>query len=254
MKKYVSVASRIAFAAYGAVLAPAAAADLGGYPNYPDKGRGQGIYVPSYFSWTGAYVGGNLGYAYGNSTTTADTAGAFNNAYSSMEIRPYGWMAGLDAGYNWQSDTFIFGVEGDLGYLGADREKYRSDGFATVSYGWYGTATARIGFSDSRWMIYGKGGLALASITNEAGGSTLGAVDANDYTKLDEIRAGWALGGGVEFAFQRNWTMKVEYLYMDFGKDTSTNASGDQFSHDNSLHTLKVGLNYRLQQPREQLK
>lgn len=256
MRKFVSVASRLAFACAvsGAVLAPAAAADLGGYPSYPDKGRGHGIYVPSYFSWTGAYFGGNLGYSYGTTTSTADSAGAFGGATTSMEIRPYGWLGGLDAGYNWQSDTFIFGLEADLGYLGADSSKSRSEGLAKVNYGWYGAATARIGFSDSRWMLYGKGGLALANIENEVAGASGGVIDSGDYSKIDEIRAGWALGGGVEFAFQRNYTMKVEYLYMDFGKDNSTNANGYQFSHDNSLHTLKAGLNYRLQQQREPLR
>lgn len=254
MRKFVSVASRIALAcaACGAVTVPAVGADLGGYH---DKDRGQpGIYVPSYFSWAGAYVGGSIGYGYGTTNVTADAATGFSGAYSSMELRPYGWLGGLDAGYLWQSDTFIFGIESDLGYLGIDRKKYRSDGFSEASYSWYGTATARVGYSDSRWMIYGKGGLALASIKNEAGSATAGVIDTDDYSKIDEIHAGWALGGGMEFAFQRNWSMKVEYLYMDFGKETSISANGDQYSHDNSLHTLKVGLNYRLQQPQDALK
>lgn len=256
MHKLVSVASRIALACgvSGALMAPATAADLGGYQNYPDKGRGQGIYVPSFFSWSGPYIGGHVGYSGGTTTTRALDAGAFDGDLVKVETLPYGWMGGAQAGYNWQSEAFVFGLEGDLGYIGAEDGKTGPTGFAKVDYGWYGTAAARIGFSDSRWLFYGKGGLALANITNKAGAVNSGAIDSGDYTSLDDIRVGWTAGGGVEFAFQRDWSMKIEYLYMDFGTDKSSNFDGDRFSHDNSLHTVKVGLNYRLHQPGEPLK
>ncbi len=40
-------------------------------------------------------------------------------------------------------------------------------------------------------------------------------------------------------------SIKSEYLYMDFGKQTSTNLDGDLFQHKNNIQTFKVGLNYR---------
>lgn len=260
MRKCVSVASRIAFAcaAFGAVMAPAAAADLNDYPSNPAPMKGGGIYVPS-FSWTGFYLGGHMGYGLGDSYSKDDPyaggGNAFDGNYERISVEPTGWMGGGQLGYNWQNDAFVFGLESDLGFLGTEDKKYLAGGFEKTSYGWYGTATARLGFSDSRWLFYGKGGLAFANIKNAAGGLDVsGAVITDNYTEIDEIRTGWAAGGGIEYAFQRDWSMKLEYLYMGFGKDTTTDRDGDLYIHDNDLHTVKIGLNYRLQPGMEPLR
>ena len=97
-----------------------------------------------------------------------------------------------------------------------------------VEYGGYGTLTGRLGYADDRWLFYAKGGLALANIENTAGAFTGGDIDPSDFTSLDETRAGWTLGVGVEYAFQRDLSMKIEYLYMDFGADRSSNFDGDR--------------------------
>lgn len=259
MRKCVCVASRVAFACavYGASLVPAAAADLGGYPSRRG-GPDSAIYVPSYFSWTGFYFGGQLGYGGGSSTSkndpSAGTGHAFDGNYNQLSLTPNGFLGAGQLGYNWQSDSFVFGLEGDLGYLGASDDKYEVGGFAKAEYGWYSTAAARIGFSELRWLFYAKGGLALASIKNEAGAMLNGVAVAGDRTSLDDLRVGWALGAGTEFAFQRNWSMKVEYLFMDFGEEKSGNADGDVFLHDNSVSTIKVGINYRPQPAYEPLR
>ena len=112
----------------------------------------------------------------------------------------------------------------------------------------------RLGYTDSRWLLYTKGGLAFANITNQAGAISGGVEDPTDKTVKDETQLGWTIGGGMEYAFRPDWSMKIEYLYMDFGDDNSTNADGDLFIHDNSLHTVKVGLNYRLPDRYEPLK
>ena len=258
MRKCVCVASRIALACAvsGALTAPLAAADLGGYP--PPQRPSDGIYVPSLYTWTGPYIGLHLGYGWGSSSTYNDpnegTGGGFDGATDGFNLHPYGWLGGAQIGYNWQSDAFVFGLEGDLGYIGADDGKRTSTAFAKAEYGGYGTITARIGYGADRWLFYTKGGLAFASITNEGGAVIAGVNDPFDYTKIDEIRTGWALGGGVEFAFQRAWSMKLEYLYMGFGDDKSNNLNGDVFVNENSLHTVKVGVNYRLQGPYDPLR
>jgi outer membrane immunogenic protein len=100
-----------------------------------------------------------------------------------------------------------------------------------------------------------KGGLAAAQIENRAGALLGGGVaDPFDLTETDETRLGWALGGGLEYAFRPDWSLKIEYMYMDFGTDTSGNFDGDGFSHDNDLHSVKVGLNYRIQPMLEPLR
>jgi outer membrane immunogenic protein len=253
MRKCVFAASRVAFACVLAVAAsiPAGAADLGNY-NRSMKDNDDGpIVVPrSYFSWTGLYLGGSVGYGWGSSSSfnlpDSGNGDAFNGA-DGFSVEPHGWLAGVSLGYNWQFDTFVFGLEGDLGYLGADDNRENALGFAHAEYGGYGTITGRLGYAQDRWLFYAKGGLALADIENTAGAFTDGDIDPADFTKDTGIRAGWALGAGVEYAFQRDLSMKIEYLYMDFGNDRSSNFDDDDFRHENDIHTIKVGLNYSLQ-------
>ena len=68
----------------------------------------------------------------------------------------------------------------------------------------------------------------------------------SDRAVTRRIDAGWTLGGGVEYALSRDWRLKAEYLYMDFGSERSIDPDGDVYEHENALHVIKVGLNYDL--------
>lgn len=248
MRKFVSVALMLLFAFVAMHGQPARAADLD-WRSAPGM-RDEPVVVPHYlFPWTGFYIGGNLGYSAGDSTTSPGTGAPFDGGGDGFVIHPSGWLGGLQIGYNWQIDTVVFGVEGDLGVLGADDDQSSATAFTEAEYGGYGTLTGRLGFIDDRWLFYLKGGLAFANIENRAGAIAAGAVDPTDLTILDDTYTGWTIGGGAEFAFQRDWSMKIEYLYMDFGDAISGNADGDTFSHENDIHTIKVGVNYHLQRP-----
>lgn len=248
MRKFVFVASSLLL-----LLAPAAggggtaqAADLDWRSDRSLKD--EPILVPRYrFSWTGFYIGGHVGYGWGD-TATFSGDGGFDGATDGFVIHPSGWLGGIQGGYNWQFDNFLFGVEGDLGMLGASDSESTATAFSEAEYGAYGTLTARIGVAEDRWLFYLKGGLALAEIENRAGALLGGGVvNPFDLTETDETRLGWAFGGGLEYAFRPDWSLKIEYMYMDFGTDTSGNFDGDGFSHDNDLHSIKVGVNYRFQ-------
>lgn len=259
MRKCVFAASRVAFACVlsAAASIPARAADLGDY-NRGHKDYDDPIVVPgSYFSWTGFYIGGNLGYSWGTSSSTnlpnSGNGDAFNGE-DGFSVQPHGWMGGLSAGYNWQYDNLVVGLEADLGYLGAEDSQADNFAFTKAEYGGYGTVTGRLGYAEDRWLFYGKGGLAFADIKNTAGAITAGAVDPFDFTSRQDVRTGWALGAGIEYAFQRDLSMKIEYLHMDFGDDESGNFDGDRFRHENDIDTVKVGLNYNLQRTYEPLK
>ncbi|MBX9774446.1 MAG: porin family protein [Xanthobacteraceae bacterium] len=204
--------------------------------------------IPAGFSWTGFYVGGHTGIAVGR-TTTGNTSpyGGFDAGIPlSYDLNPVSVFGGGQLGYNWQYGVYVLGVEADLGYLGL-RETVRPapDDYVSVKYGWYGTVTGRLGFAYDRLLTYVKGGAAVASITNAAGGLTGGVIDPSDYSAVRKTRLGWTVGSGFELAFAPNWSFKSEYLYMNFGKQTSTNLDGDSFTHKNQVHTWKVGLNYR---------
>jgi outer membrane immunogenic protein len=208
-------------------------------------------------SWTGFYVGVHGGGAWGHSrSTNVPPSDGFDEGAvpTSVSVNPTGWLAGVQAGYNYQVNNWLFGLEGEFGYLGLKRRVEiipDPDNFAEVKYSWYGTFTARLGLAMDRWLAYVKGGLAVARITNEAGDLVDGSnvVDLTDVTSKTRTRAGWAAGGGIEHAIAAGWSIKAEYLYMDFGKDQSTNASGDVFEHYNRVHTAKVGINRRFGSP-----
>lgn len=253
MRKLVIVASSLLLPVAASLCAPPVlGADLDWRSDRSLKD--EPIVVPRrMFSWTGFYIGGHIGYGWGDSSSVDATGDAFDGGTDGFVIHPSGWLGGAQGGFNWQYGNTVVGVEADLGYLGVSDDESTAVAFVDTEYGGYGTLAARLGWAEERWLFYLKGGLALAQIENSAGAIALGVVDATDLTQADEIHAGWTLGAGVEYAFQPNWSLKFEYLYMDFGSEESANADGDRFEHDNELHTVKVGLNYRVQMYAEPL-
>jgi outer membrane immunogenic protein len=212
---------------------PANAADLDWRTDRSFKD--EPIVVPRYgFSWTGYYLGGNLGYSWGDSSTFDSAAGA------GFVVHPLGWAGGLQGGYNWQMNNILAGVEVDLGILGATDKQSSATRFVEAEYGSYGTLSARLGMTEDRWLFYLKGGLALANIENRA-------VVPGGQTDSDETRVGYTIGGGAEYAFRPDWSMKIEYMYMNLGDYTSGSTTGDVFRHDNELSSVKIGVNYRFQ-------
>jgi outer membrane immunogenic protein len=226
-------------AAFGALVSTAHAADM------PARvAKAPAAVAAPIFSWTGSYWGLHCGAAWGRSRSFGGDGG-FDDTNVTLRVDDSGWTCGGQAGYNWQVGTWIYGVEGDLGYLGLKDSVTVDDDFAAVKFGWYGTLTSRVGPAWDRSWLYLKGGAAVAGIRNTASDLDGGAIDPTDFTSISKTKLGWALGVGYEQALQPNWTWKVEYLYMDFGKITSGNQDGDTFEHRNRVHTVKLGLNYR---------
>ncbi len=186
-------------------------------------------------------------------TTTSNNApyGGFDAGVPlSYNLNPVSIFGGGQFGYNWQHGVYVFGVEGDIGYLGLRETISARAGQLRVEaqYGWYGTdhRPARPRRYD-RLLTYVKGGAAVASITNSAGLTwPARVVDPTDYSEIKKTRWGWTVGSGFEYALAPSWSVKSEYMYMNFGKFNATNLDGDTFTHKNQVHTLKVGLNYRL--------
>lgn len=204
--------------------------------------------VPA-FSWTGFYVGTHTGVAVGKTTTSNNAPyGGFDAGIPlSYDVHPVNVFGGGQFGYSWQYGVYVIGAEADIGYLGIRDTIYPApDNYVSVKYGWYGTVTGRLGLAYDRLLSYVKGGAAVASITNSASNLTAaGAIDASDFSESRKTKWGWTVGAGFELAFAPSWSFKSEYMYMDFGKHTTTNLDGDSFEHKNQVHSFKVGLNYR---------
>jgi outer membrane immunogenic protein len=194
------------------------------------------------FSWTGFYIGANIGGAWSHSSVTDLVTGATFNTDSN------GFIGGGQVGYNYQMNNFVFGVEGDID---ATSIKKTGPGVVTgigtlqasVSTDWVATLAGRIGFAFDRWMIYAKGGGAwvqnTASITNLGTGAMVSASNTN---------SGWVLGVGAEWAWGGPWSAKIEYDHMEFGNWTTAApviAAGDTITASRNIDMVKFGINYR---------
>lgn len=229
------------------LAAPALAADLPVRAPAPAP-----VYAAPVFSWSGFYVGVNAGYAWGKARSTDLD---FYNAGERFGSSPDGFMGGAQAGWNWQTGRFVFGLEGELGYLGLDGGAVQpsspaGDTLTYVNKGIYGSVSGRLGYAFDRTLVYAKAGMVYAGGKAEVGDlcNVAPCGPALMYGSK-RIGAGYLIGAGVEHAFDNNWSVKLEYAYLDFGKRTvsGVDTAGIVWNYKNDLHahTVKVGLNYR---------
>jgi outer membrane immunogenic protein len=193
------------------------------------------------YTWTGFYLGGNGGYGWGSADTRFEPlpdAVTFGDLEPTTlrSVDPSGFIGGGQIGFNWQWNKWlVLGVEAD--FQGSDMEGSQtsspiidiggaSEGADTFLRAhertqWFGTARARIGFVPMcRLMIYATGGLAYGNIdyssdTDFGNGTTYSS-------KFSTTKAGWTVGGGLEWALTHHWSLKAEYLYYDLGSESKT--------------------------------
>lgn len=171
------------------------------------------------FSWTGFYIGLSGGY------------GTCGNCIVDIS----GGFVGGQIGGNWQTGQWVFGVEADAFASWIGHSETVAGILIEMNNKSFGTARARVGFAPGPMLLYGTGGYAWAN--NEISG-TLGGVTISS----DQTQTGFAAGGGVEYAFAPNWSVKAEYMFLGLG---SKNFFGIP-SGDLEIHTGKIGLNYLL--------
>ena len=120
------------------------------------------------------------------------------------------WLGRGSVGANFQTDAFVFGVEGDWDYsainTGTTGAVCGTFGTCQTGNNWLATARARVGYAADRVLFFGTAGGAFANMQTTYSG-----------VQSSTTKAGWTAGAGVEWAFADNWTAKVEYLYIDLG-------------------------------------
>jgi outer membrane immunogenic protein len=203
-----------ALAAIAAGLsAPAQAADF----NYNSRPRTPlTVYhrLSEVKSWAGLYLGGNFGYAWGS----------VDNAWA----KPSGFIGGVQAGYNWQqlNSPWVFGVEADIQGSSAD------DTFANWKFSnpWFGTVRGRGGYAFDKFLFYGTLGLAFGQLR----AATFGLTESH-------TNVGWTAGVGAEYRFAPDWSVKVEYLYVDLANSNFVTTGA---SHGLSFGIVRAGVNY----------
>ncbi|MCP4318877.1 MAG: porin family protein [Hyphomicrobiales bacterium] len=211
------------------------------------------------FDLTGFYVGGHAGYGQSGYEVgpfcTGGVPGPFDCTGSFPDPDGGAFLGGVTGGFNFNLHQFndtmavIAGIEADVGYFNMSAEDRNPQNVGFVDYGLYSDITARMGIAYQNALFYAKGGVAFANIRNSGGDLDGGNVDTSDWTDLDDMRTGYTVGGGAEYAFGDRYSLGVEYLYMNFNMQTSTNGDGNIYEHKNDLHQVKAVLRIKLSNP-----
>jgi outer membrane immunogenic protein len=242
-------------------------------------GAGSALADSGNTNWEGLYAGAHAGYADGSSKVSTSTVFSSTGYFASSsvpaiataghgKVSPSSGLGGLDLGYNWQSDSIVFGLEVDWDALNA--EDSRS---ATATYPccaptaftvtertkadsmW--TARGRLGFTSGNSLFYVTGGWAQAKVRVRDNFSDTFANASESFSRSKSSSKGiW--GVGYEYGFANRWSARLEYLHSDLGtfSGTSTNLKAfspsvsfpsNVFTHsaDMSLNVWRVGINYR---------
>jgi len=239
---------------------------------------------PAPWSWTGFYIGGNGGYSWGNWDSTS-VAAIFPGPATTASPNVQGAVAGGQAGYNWQLDPhWLVGIEGDAQWSGERASDGSSTslsvagpftGACDVPGGctttltaaeaniwklpWFATLRGRVGLiEDSTWLLYATGGVAFAGaqFANSGTGTVTvtktlsgAVVSTTTFTTsaLSETttRVGFAVGAGVEKMLDLHWSVRAEYLFMDFGSHTFLAGTGFDTNIRMIDNVIRGGVNYK---------
>jgi outer membrane immunogenic protein len=150
-----------------------------------------------------------------------------------------GFTGGFEAGYNWQSRNFVFGVEGDIEALSLSSRVSGSALYPGYPYTftvtsntgttWLATVRGRLGYAVNNYLIFATGGAGFTDLHgsfafNDTYGNAAGQPNAHESSFFSDTKAGYTIGGGVETGLWGNWSVKGEYLYANFGTvSTSSN-------------------------------
>lgn len=236
--------------------------------------------------WEGWHVGIHVGFLWGD----PDTEVGFTASCTCRPEPPVtatfpgpggtldGFFGGIQGGYDWQRDAFVFGLEADLSAVGASLSRsYQlpsatfiaaglgaittpDDGFVgrfRTDLDWMGTARARVGIAAGSWLFYLTGGVAFVDLDRRLEFDALVAPPptiVGRSSKDGSVEVGWTIGAGIEAFVSKNVTAKVEYAYADFGSrtrqhgfyiDDPANLQQTVFTREDSkFHTVKLGLNW----------
>ncbi len=229
------------------------------------------------YSWTGCYVGGHVG---GKSSRADVTYGAIAPqviALNPLGIGPNvtdsvylsGAVVGGQIGCQYQfAGGWLIGIEGDGSWTQNDGQGTVLAAFpgfpanslrAQTTEHWMATARARLGYAWDKWMVYVTGGGAWAGVRESAfcGGNAVGAVNPcfviagnlGPAALSEQTLSGWTVGFGAEYALGYGWSIKGEYLYMDFSSKNYFGTTITPIFSEWNVHlrqsVARFGMNYK---------
>lgn len=175
---------------------------------------------PLRYNWNGVYAGIHAG-------------GAFDRFTGVTRKSRNETLLGGQIGYNVQTGSMVYGLEGDISMNGFGKGSSRSTVGTSADTRYVGTAKARAGVAFDRVLVYATGGLAYGNIKA-----------TNNGISKTKSKVGYVLGGGVEYGITENLSAKVEYNYVSLGKQNFQFGSARTKVGVNE-HLVKAGVNYR---------
>jgi outer membrane immunogenic protein len=246
------------------------------------QAMGQGLPASPY-NWTGFYLGVNAGanWARSDATTSASSAllpgfvvpyfSPFDvtiiNGIGSGSMAGSGFTGGAQAGYNWQFNSTVVGLEADFGAFQGKASRTATGSVLPGSWAtptitssvvadWLFTARGRLGWAFGSLLPYVTGGVAVTHLraTNSYSdvGGIIGGVPAGTWS-ASKTKAGWVIGGGLEWALAQNWSARVVYLHVDFSSINASGVVSNGFGYGSAISTstdlsadiVRAGLSYR---------
>jgi outer membrane immunogenic protein len=180
---------------------------------------------------------------------------------SHRTINAHGWLAGAQIGFNYQLNSLVFGLEADASWTNLKGNGSFNTIPGDVNWAienqldWFGTVRGRAGVAVNNFLFYGTAGVAFGQTkAHQVVTNIIPCCLVTAVSSASENHIGWTAGGGVEWMYSRNWSVKVEYLYVDLGSAdyrfigttfVGTPHTTDSFPADLTFHVVRLGVNYR---------
>lgn len=211
------------------------------------SGKDAGPVAPT---WHGLYLGGHIGggRADWSGIFEGDDAPGFIARAEGLDLG--GVVGGLLVGYNFQSGPWVYGIEGDYGWMDwSDQvtDVADADDFIIGEVENLASVRGRFGYASQGLMVFATLGPAWVDATYRAHDDTSGFTGS---VNLDEV--GLAVGGGVEARLGSKTALRLEGLgyFFDERHDTATltpdSAPGD-FVEFEDIYVVRAAITVSLQ-------
>lgn len=201
--------------------------------------------------WGGFYAGVHAGWGWADPDYAVEEDSDFweSPQFESFSIDADGPIAGLQAGFNWQNDSLVLGLEADISWAGIDGgfnavdlpdTNYFFNADSEIDY--LASVRARAGLTWDQVLFYATGGIAFTSMDTKIISDWNGNIE-NYNNSTSHI--GWVAGAGVEVKVTNNVTGRLEFLHYEFGEDDFSVDRGYilEGDVDLDLNVVRAGIN-----------